>query len=113
MAVVYTISMYVVHALHTYIPYNTYIFTMIYLPTIRVFGAIAKTNPITLGGSISLVDIHTSYDTSSLESKADEEYSQFDSFCPYTSLTFNSNQEVLVAGRNCVLLNRVYNICIQ
>eukprot|EP01036_Dinobryon_divergens_P030991 gene30991-40321_t len=64
----------------------------------RVFGAIAKTNPITLGGSISLVDIHTSYDTSSLESKADEEYSQFDSFCPYTSLTFNSNQEVLVAG---------------
>ena len=64
----------------------------------RVFGAIAKTNPTTFGGSISLVDIETSYDTSALQSKADEEFSTLASNCPYTSLAFNSNQEVLLAG---------------
>ena len=73
-----------------------------------MFGAIAKTNPTTFGGSISLVDIETSYDTSSLQSKADEEFSKLASNCPYTSLAFNSNQEVLLAGNMmyvCTVLN--------
>jgi WD40 repeat protein len=64
----------------------------------KTFAAVAKTNRTTGSGSISLIDVETHLNTAQLHAQNEKDYALFDSFCPYTSLSFQPDLELLATG---------------
>ncbi len=64
----------------------------------KTFAAVAKTDRANKNGSISLIDVETGVNSAHLQTHDDEEYTLFDGFCPYTSLSFLSDREILAVG---------------
>ncbi len=64
----------------------------------KTYAAVARVNRQNGQGLIPLVDVETSVNAANLYAHDDKEYALFDNFCPYTSLSFQSDHELLATS---------------